>query len=142
MSFLWLTVGIFCFCIPYNWSFYHQDPIEGEEGGILLFHFSMINVYGYTFNYRQFLFKQKKYPNGVHKINNSGNSYWLWPSLADKKWWCRTCTGPGWRSPRGSSRGRTGRILRPSRSGGRNHSRRCPPWNKRRSEGCWHSSVD
>ena len=23
--------------MPYNWSFYHLGPIEGEEGGILLF---------------------------------------------------------------------------------------------------------
>ena len=35
--------------MPYNWSFYHPDPIEGEEGGILLFGYSMINVYGLTF---------------------------------------------------------------------------------------------
>ena len=30
---------------PYNWSFYHPDPIEGEEGGILLFLYSMIYVF-------------------------------------------------------------------------------------------------
>ena len=40
----------FCVGMPYNWSFYHPDPIEGEEGGILLFHYSMINVYGLSFN--------------------------------------------------------------------------------------------
>ena len=34
--------------MPYNWSFYHLGPIEGEEGGILLFHYSMIYVYGLT----------------------------------------------------------------------------------------------
>ena len=33
----------------YNWSFHHPDPIEGEEGGILLLRYSMINVYGLTF---------------------------------------------------------------------------------------------
>ena len=26
---------------PYNWSFYHPDPIEGEEGGILLLRYSI-----------------------------------------------------------------------------------------------------
>lgn len=31
--------------MPYNWSFYHPGPIEGEEGG----KWSMINVYGLTF---------------------------------------------------------------------------------------------
>ena len=35
--------------MPYNWSFYHPGPIEGEEGGLLLFHYSMIRVYGLTF---------------------------------------------------------------------------------------------
>ena len=34
--------------MPYNWSFYHPDPIEGEEGGILLFCYSIIYVYGLT----------------------------------------------------------------------------------------------
>ena len=33
----------------YNWSFYHPDPIEGEDGGILLFCYSMISVCGLTF---------------------------------------------------------------------------------------------
>ena len=31
------------------WSFYHPGSIEGEEGGILLFHYSIINIYGLTF---------------------------------------------------------------------------------------------
>ena len=35
--------------MPYNWSFYHPGPIEGEEGGILLFRYYMIDVYGLTF---------------------------------------------------------------------------------------------
>ena len=34
--------------MPYNWSFKQPDPIEGEEGGIPLFRYSMINVYGLT----------------------------------------------------------------------------------------------
>ena len=34
--------------MPYNWSFYHPGPIGGEVGGILLFRFSMIFVYGLT----------------------------------------------------------------------------------------------
>ena len=40
--------------MPYNWSFYHPGPIEGEEGG----KWSMINVYGLTF-----------WKNGVLKSN-------------------------------------------------------------------------
>ena len=38
--------------MPYNWSFYHLGPIGwgGEEGGILLIHYSMIYVYGLTYS--------------------------------------------------------------------------------------------
>ena len=35
--------------MPYNWSFYHPGPIEGEEGGIPLFRYSIIYVYGLIF---------------------------------------------------------------------------------------------
>ena len=38
------------FGMPYNWSFYHPGPIDGDDGGgILLFRYSMVNVYGLTF---------------------------------------------------------------------------------------------
>ena len=33
----------------YNWFFYHPGHIVGEEGGIPLFRFSMIYVYGLIF---------------------------------------------------------------------------------------------
>ena len=39
----------FVVVMPYNWSFYHLGHIEGDECGILLFHYSMIYVYGLTF---------------------------------------------------------------------------------------------
>ena len=52
---VYLFVGM-----PYNWSFYHPGLIEGEEGGILSFLYSMIYVYGFYILARGLLDNQSR----------------------------------------------------------------------------------